>query len=218
MPRLPPTGPGRQGPAHQLSGLEPSGWGSAGLKGAHIELNPNLAGQPQGMDRRRPRADPRQQALRVVEATAKLRNAEPFRQPVPGGTPLYASLIARPRDLGTICAALEAGRASDWQEGPFSSAAEVFQDVQLVWDNCLAYNVGPDGQEIRQAAADVRAAFQHKWRAAKLPEELPQPPAEQRLAEDALPASLCVRRSEPRASTACAGSTLLAGVRPCLPG
>ena len=70
-------------------------------------------------------------------------------------------------------------------------------DAELVWANCLTYNVGEESAPIRKQAEDCRAAFHTSWRRAKLPEDLPAPANEQWLFEDKLPATSCVKRSKP---------------------
>ena len=153
---------------------------------------------------RRPRADERLSAQRVVEAVIKHKSSGLFREPVPAALTEYHRCIARPRDLGTILAALEAGRACEWKECVYKTAAEVFLDVNIVWENCIAFNIGEESLDVRKQASDVRTAFQSKWRAAKLPEEIAVPPQPQWLAEDKVPGSLLVKRSESHCSASCA--------------
>lgn len=44
----------------------------------------------------------------------------------------YAFLIKNPMDLGTVGTKLKDGR--------YQNVEEVFDDIQLVWDNCKTYN------------------------------------------------------------------------------
>ena len=111
------------------------------------------------------------------------------------GLPDYREIVQRPRDLGTILAALEAGKASSFAEGPYTSPAEVFQDVELVWANCMLYNNRPEDAATRQLAAETQAAFLQKWRTAGLPEAVTIPPRSAWVPEAKLPPSATIKRS-----------------------
>lgn len=113
------------------------------------------------------------------------------------GLPDYREVVQRPRDLGTIFAALETGKACSFAQGPYTSPAEVFQDVDLVWANCMAYNNRPEDTGTRELAAEVQAAFLLKWRTAGLPEDVTIPPRPDWVQEAKLPPSATIKRSAP---------------------
>ena len=116
------------------------------------------------------------------------------------GLPDYREVVQRPRDLGTIYAALEACKASSFVQGPYTSPAEVFQDVDLVWANCMAYNNRPEDAGTRELAAEVQAAWCRKWRTAGLLEDVTIPPKAGWAQEAKLPPSVTIKRSAPLVS------------------
>ena len=152
----------------------------------------------------RPPPHPLVVAGRVVESTMKQKGAKMlFNQavdPKAQGLPDYREVVQQPRDLGTIYAALEACKASSFVQGPYTSPAEVFQDVDLVWANCMAYNNRPEDAGTRELAAEVQAAFLQKWRTAGLPEDVTIPPKAGWAQEAKLPPSATIKRSAPLVS------------------
>lgn len=71
-------------------------------------------------------------ALGALEQVAQLDIAEAFREPVPRGVPYYHDIVKKPMDLGTIALQLE--------RGMYQTLPELQADMQLVWDNCAAFN------------------------------------------------------------------------------
>ncbi|KAK9821217.1 hypothetical protein WJX81_001314 [Elliptochloris bilobata] len=92
-----------------------------------------------------------------------------FNQPVDASQfPDYRTVIKQPMDLGTILARLREGEASGWQRGPYSTPDDVLSDVSLVWTNCNEFNCTPADAPTRYLCAEVKSAFDAKWKAAGL--------------------------------------------------
>ncbi|GIM10759.1 hypothetical protein Vretimale_14327, partial [Volvox reticuliferus] len=101
--------------------------------------------------------------LRVVTAVMQREESqkyfnEPFNSSERSG---YAICVQRPMDLGTIQRNLQLPPG----ESPYSSAAAVLQDVQLVWENCAAFF--PAGHEARVAADTLSGTFTQMHQAAQ---------------------------------------------------
>lgn len=107
-------------------------------------------------------------ALAVIKKIMKTDAAKPFNAPVDPtalGIPDYFDVIDSPMDLGTICNNLELGLK-------YSDAADVYKDVQLIWDNCSKYN--KKGDYILELMKLVKSNFIKHWNATGLfrhPEE-----------------------------------------------
>ncbi|GIL66882.1 hypothetical protein Vafri_20350, partial [Volvox africanus] len=101
--------------------------------------------------------------LRVVTAIIQREEAQKyFNEPLNSAEHSgYAICVQRPMDLDTIRRNLQLMPG----ESPYSSAAAVLQDVQLVWDNCAAYF--PPGHEARVAADSLSGAFTQMYQAAQ---------------------------------------------------
>ena len=67
----------------------------------------------------------------------------------------YLEVVKTPMDLGTIRGRLQAGLGTDWATCHYSTPEQVVEDIQLVWDNCIAYNSRPDEEPIARAARDM---------------------------------------------------------------
>ena len=65
-------------------------------------------------------------------------------------------------DLGTICKNLERG-------AKYRNSRDVYEDVQLVWDNCRSYN--QKGDPILDLLVRVKKNFTKYWTAAGLSTE-----------------------------------------------
>ena len=110
-------------------------------------------------------------ARKVVAATMKLRVSKLlFNQPVDPealGIPNYLDVVKQPMDLGTIYSKLSAG---EQQNCEYKTAGEVYCDVSKVWDNCVLYNSREVDKPAREAALEVKAFFDQKWKEAGLDE------------------------------------------------
>ncbi|CAI9115282.1 OLC1v1016141C1 [Oldenlandia corymbosa var. corymbosa] len=101
-------------------------------------------------------------ALSVIKTVMKMNAAQPFNIPVDPtalGIPDYFDIIDTPMDFGTICNNLEWG-------GKYKNSKDVFNDVQLIWDNCSKYN--KKGSYILDLMRRVRINFMKHWNAAGL--------------------------------------------------
>lgn len=111
-------------------------------------------------------------AKRVITATMKLKMAKLlFNQPVDPealGLPNYFTVVKEPMDLGTILHRLTAGEQQGWEKCEYQTAEEVYRDVSLVWHNCALYNSREVDKPTRDAAIDVKAAFDQNWKEAGL--------------------------------------------------
>jgi hypothetical protein len=68
-----------------------------------------------------------------------------FRQPVDWkgmGLTDYLNIVTNPMDLSTV--------SRKFKEDKYSKVEEVLDDIQLIWDNCKAYN--PDNSWIHSIA------------------------------------------------------------------
>ncbi|CAK9147344.1 unnamed protein product [Ilex paraguariensis] len=107
-------------------------------------------------------------SLEVIKKVMKMDAAEPFNAPVNTialGIPDYFDVIDTPMDFGTICSNLENG-------GKYTNSADVFKDVQYIWDNCSKYN--NKGDYILELLKRVKKNFIKYWTAAGLKSEQPQ--------------------------------------------
>jgi len=85
----------------------------------------------------------------LVEKLIGSAESGPFRQPVDTMQyPDYLQVIKKPMDLGTIKKKL-----SSWQ---YCTATDAFDDVSLVWTNCMTYN--EKGYPIHKLAAKYNRA------------------------------------------------------------
>ncbi|XP_027157749.1 uncharacterized protein LOC113759381 isoform X1 [Coffea eugenioides] len=107
-------------------------------------------------------------ALVVIKKIMKTDAAKPFNAPVDPaalGIPDYFDAIVSPMDFGTICNNLELGLK-------YRDAADVYKDVQLIWDNCSKYN--KKGDYTLELMKRAKSNFIKHWNAAGLfrhPEE-----------------------------------------------
>ena len=73
---------------------------------------------------------------KVIEGLEKTQNIGLFLEPVPWkelGLTDYPVIVKHPMDIGTIKKKLKANK--------YTTAGEVLDDVQLIWDNCKTYNL-----------------------------------------------------------------------------
>ena len=135
-------------------------------------------------------------ARKVLAATMKHKGAKLlFNEPVDPealNLPDYHDVVQRPIDLGLILKRLSEGHESGWKKSHYQSAAEVFHDVELVWENCLAYNNRPEDAPTHDLCLEVKTSFEHKWRQAQLEEEVPEPPRNLWLREQDVPSRFSV--------------------------
>lgn len=71
--------------------------------------------------------------------------------------PDYTKIVQNPRDLKSIANDIQ---SSIGNKGPYSSANEALQDVQLVWDNCFLYNNRPEDASIIDICKRSKLLFQ----------------------------------------------------------
>lgn len=71
--------------------------------------------------------------------------------------PDYTKIVHNPRDLQSIADDIQ---SSLDKKGPYSSANEALQDVQLVWDNCFLYNNRPEDASIVEICKKSKLLFQ----------------------------------------------------------
>jgi hypothetical protein len=101
-------------------------------------------------------------ALLIIKKIMNMSAAEPFNIPVNPtalGIPDYFALIDKPMDFGTICENLEKGHK-------YVNSEDVFNDVQLIWNNCIKYN--KKGDFILELMKRVKSNFNKQWNAAGL--------------------------------------------------
>ena len=77
----------------------------------------------------------------------------------------YFKIVKKPMDLGTVGSKLEKGEYKNLDK----SGKEFHSDEMLTFDNALLYN--PQGDDVWEAAASMKAAFEELW--AKMLERLP---------------------------------------------
>ena len=104
----------------------------------------------------------------VLDALMEDERSYPFLEPVDHvalGLNDYLSVVKRPMDLGTIKRRLAEDRFYDLPSSTrtlrYINGQRVFNDVMLVFDNCMKYN--QDGSQIFQFAAQLKASFRTKW-------------------------------------------------------
>jgi len=107
-------------------------------------------------------------ALLVIQSVLRMKRAQPFSTPVDAkalGLVDYHRIVRKPMDLGTIMSNIK--RQIKSGEGIYGSAAEVYKDVCLVWDNCKLYNL--EGSPIYADCLMVQKAFEKHWAEKGLP-------------------------------------------------
>ena len=134
-------------------------------------------------------------AAAMKHKAAKLLFNEPV-DPEALSLPDYHDVVQRPIDLGLIFKRLTDGQESEWKHSHYQSAAQVFHDVELVWENCLAYNNRPEDAPTHDLCMEVKASFNSKWRHAQLEEEAALPPKAQWLNEQTVPARFSPEKGE----------------------
>ncbi|XP_010548903.1 PREDICTED: bromodomain testis-specific protein [Tarenaya hassleriana] len=103
-----------------------------------------------------------EKSLTVIKKVMKMDAAEPFNVPVNPealGIPDYFDIIHTPMDFGTICNNLEKGEK-------YKNSADVYKDVQYIWDNCCKYN--KKGDYILDLMKRVKKNYMKYWTAAGL--------------------------------------------------
>ncbi len=91
----------------------------------------------------------KEDAKKILNQLKKNSNAFIFLEPVDWkslGLTDYLSVIKRPMDLGTISAKLTIDE--------YSSMAVFFEDIYLVWSNCMVYNA--DGSDVYKMAVAMK--------------------------------------------------------------
>lgn len=71
----------------------------------------------------------------LLTALEEIEDSEPFREPVDYqglGLQDYPLVVRQPMDLSTV--------RRKARQGDYAQAGEALQDLQLIWDNCKAYN------------------------------------------------------------------------------
>jgi hypothetical protein len=74
--------------------------------------------------------------------------------PVAQQCPNYFVIVKHPMDLGTV--------RDNLTKSKYLTPLEFKHDVDLVWHNCMLYNL--DGSEPRNAGADCKAVWERAWR------------------------------------------------------
>ena len=115
------------------------------------------------------------QAKRVLGIVMRLKTSkilfnEPV-DPVALGLDDYLDKVSSPMDFGTIMSRLQEGEKAGWKKCHYLKTEDVLRDVQLVFDNCFAYNDGPGDDLTRELCSEVKANFDKRWREASLPLE-----------------------------------------------
>lgn len=115
------------------------------------------------------------QAKRVLGIVMRLKTSkilfnEPV-DPVALGLDDYLDKVSTPMDFGTIMSRLQEGEKAGWKKCHYLKTENVLRDVQLVFDNCFAYNDGPGDEVTRELCSEVKANFEKRWREASLPLE-----------------------------------------------
>jgi Bromodomain len=125
---------------------------------------------------------PLAKAMEVVEKLMKMPYAvQLFNEPVDPiklGLTDYFDVIKRPMDLGTVRSKLLQGQEAGWKPGEgYSSVNKVLDDINLVWDNCIKYNSGPQDRTVAGAAQEMARKTRELWVKAALPgvQGAPQP-------------------------------------------
>ena len=145
------------------------------------------------------------QAKRVLGIVMRLKTSkilfnEPV-DPIALGLDDYLDKVSKPMDFGTIMSRLQEGEKAGWKKCHYLKTEDVLRDVQLVFDNCFAYNDGPGDDLTRELCSEVKANFEKRWREASLPldsavegSQAPSVPAETEpsewMAESDVPAEL----------------------------
>jgi Bromodomain len=119
-----------------------------------------------------PKKVPLARALDVVRRLMALPDAQQlFNHPVDASAPKlkdYNAVVQHPIDLGSIEAVLAEAEAAQWTSGAFESPEQVWHAINMVWSNCLSYNVREDEREIADAARELAVAALQLWRKAGL--------------------------------------------------
>jgi len=95
------------------------------------------------------------QCKAIVRDLKKHKDAAPFLEPVNWkelNIPDYPTIVKRPMDLGTISKRLESGS--------YSSVHAMAQELDLVWVNCMTYNI--DESYLYQIARDLKGLADKK--------------------------------------------------------
>lgn len=92
----------------------------------------------------------KEDAKKILAALKKNNNSYIFLEPVDWkalGLSDYLSVVKRPMDLGTIGAKLTSDE--------YTSLNQFFEDIHLVWSNCMLYNA--DGSEVFKMAVAMKS-------------------------------------------------------------
>lgn len=72
----------------------------------------------------------------------------------------YLDIVETPKDLGTV---LEDIDRSLQGSGPYKTAADVLNDISLVWSNCLKYNDRPEDKAIIDICRRSAKLLDKEW-------------------------------------------------------
>ncbi|CAN8244834.1 unnamed protein product [Cochlearia groenlandica] len=103
-----------------------------------------------------------EESLTVIKKIMNMDAADPFNVPVDPealGIPDYFDIIKTPMDFGTICSNFEKGNI-------YMNSADVYKDVQYIWNNCSKYN--KKGDYIVDLMKRVKKNFMKYWASAGL--------------------------------------------------
>ena len=96
------------------------------------------------------------QMEKIVDKLYARQDVEPFREPVAWrelGLFDYPELIKQPMSLSEVKAKLKAGQ--------YRNPAECADDVNLIWKNCMTYNM--DGSDFHKLANKLKRNFQDQY-------------------------------------------------------
>lgn len=148
-------GDGGGGGARKRARLSSGGGGGSGLSAAVATAGVNTASAGRKVHSE---ATWRDAAVKVLAKTMKMAIADPFNEPVSlDEVPDYTDVVANPMDLSTLRQGLPR----------LSSPMDVIAGVNLIVDNCIAYN--GEGSEYAGAAVEMQRGFLKHWVAEGLP-------------------------------------------------
>lgn len=96
------------------------------------------------------------QVDKIVDKLYARQDAAPFREPVNWrelGLDDYPQIVKKPMALSDVKAKLAAGT--------YRSAAEAAEDIQLIWTNCMEYNM--DGSDFYKLASKFKQRFEEQF-------------------------------------------------------
>eukprot|EP00614_Pseudopedinella_elastica_P006584 CAMPEP_0172586642 /NCGR_PEP_ID=MMETSP1068-20121228/5969_1 /TAXON_ID=35684 /ORGANISM="Pseudopedinella elastica, Strain CCMP716" /LENGTH=189 /DNA_ID=CAMNT_0013381501 /DNA_START=108 /DNA_END=674 /DNA_ORIENTATION=+ len=99
---------------------------------------------------------PLKQMEKIVDKLYNRQDSVPFREPVNWrelGLDDYPQIVKKPMALADVKSKLTSGQ--------YRSASEAYDDVTLIWYNCMAYNM--DGSDFYKLASKFKARFEDMY-------------------------------------------------------